>query len=481
MSDAPRVTTTVTFDIPRASSPIPGLTPDEHRAHAAMLMKELLDTSEAVDRPQAILTGGQPGSGKSAIVASARSSFETKGGAVVIDPDEIRPTLPYMHDRIARGDLDIPNEANVDAGTIAYQMIQIAKSERRNLVIDGTLQNTRRALDLAGEMKAAGYEVQFHGMAVHPDLSHARTYSRREEQIARSPTGFGRGVSDEFHDQAVEGYRNTVEAFQTRSAVDSMTFYGPNGKIAETRFENGQWTPDISMKERMELEQRHPGLREMIAATDAWWTAAKAMNKRGAPAEEIDKVRAFGSFAALQERQLRATSVRATIDFGTTHSAQPAQDMEMPAVERHDLTNESLRSLAALVHSGIKTAGRDADQAIMTVNWEGSQAFLDVRTPASHGYERMMMPQHERIERAIGGIVRDGSLEVDYATETARVRDMPTRTLDAKARALGLAAADFGIGDVSGEPTIARNADRETGPARNAAIIAIMRQRTQER
>lgn len=469
MSDDKTIKTTYSIDFSLGDR-VKGLTPEKQRDHAEHLMREALETGQRIERPTAILTGGQPGSGKSAIVDGARAQFEGKGGAIVIDPDEIRPTLPYMKERMERGDLDIPNEANVDAGTIAYQMVQIAKREGRNVVIDGTLQNTKRALDLAGEMRDAGYDVQFHGMAVHPDLSHARTYSRREEQIAQSPTAFGRGVSDEFHDQAVEGYKNTVDAFQAKAAVNSMTFYGPAGKIAETRFENGQWTPDISMKERMEQEQRHPDLKARMAASDSWWAAARAMNARGAPSEEIEKVKAFGSFSSLHERQLRATTVKASI---TMPPQAPSNTVE--SSKSHDLTNESLRSLAALVHAGVKMAGKDADQSIMTVNWTDGEAYLDVRAPGPRGYERHVLPFHEKVEAAISKVAKDGTLEVDYAKESAKVRDLPMRTLEAKAMGLGLEANDFGA---VAAPALR---ERENAHAKGAVIAAIMAGRVHQR
>jgi hypothetical protein len=279
----------------------------QRQAHAAMLIKEQLRRTRAVDSPRAVLTGGQPGSGKSYVVRSVSVEFEGMGGAVRIDPDEIRPTLPYMAERIAAGDLEIPNAANVDAGTIAYQMVQIAKRERRNLVVDGTLQNTARALDLAGEMRAASYRVDFQGVAAYPDLSHARTYGRREEQIAESPTGFGRGVGDEFHDQAVKGYGLTVEAFQKKAAVDSMTLhFGDGGAPISTRYENGRWVPAVDIKATLDRAFERPTPASLSQAAETWKAAATAMTARGADPAETAKVEGFRD-AAERRREAAAT------------------------------------------------------------------------------------------------------------------------------------------------------------------------------
>jgi hypothetical protein len=280
-----------------ADDPTP-MTADEQKAHAARLIAPELIHTMRVPNPRAVLTGGQPGSGKSYIVNSVGVQFEGVGGAVVIDPDAIRPTLPYMKERIAAGILDVPNAANIDAGTIAYQMVQIAKQEGRNVIVDGTLQNTGRALDLAGEFRDAKYQVEFHGMAVSPELSHARTYSRREDQIANSPTGFGRGVGDEFHFQAVKGYAATVEAFQSKSAVNSMALYFGDGAKVETKFEGGVWVPAVSMKDKLDQAHTQPTPEVIKTTAETWKVAGDAMRARHAPADEQAKVDGFHAAAA---------------------------------------------------------------------------------------------------------------------------------------------------------------------------------------
>lgn len=284
-------------EMSRSLRPEPAqLSAAEQRAHASRLIQEQLERTQAMERPEAILTGGQPGSGKSYIVRSVGVQFEGMGGIVKIDPDEIRPTLPYMKERIADGDLDIPNAANNDAGTIAYQMVQIAKEQRRNVVIDGTLQNTVRALQLADEMRKAEYAVHFQGMATYPDLSHARTYKRLEEQIEESPTGFGRGVGDAFHDQAVKGYGLTVEAFQKEASVNSITLhFGDGGKPVSTRFVDGQWVPAVDMKATLDRAYEKPTLASLDQAADTWTKATQMMRKRNADPAEIARIEEFRS------------------------------------------------------------------------------------------------------------------------------------------------------------------------------------------
>lgn len=281
-----------------ADDQIVGLTSAEQDELASVIASTAFSFTQAVDRPRAILTGGQPGSGKSYIVDSLAVQFEPIGGIVAIDPDAIRPRLPYMQERIAAGELDVPDVANVDAGTIAYKMVQLAKAEHRNVLIDGTLQNTPRAIGLANELTAAGYQVEMHGMAVYPDLSHARTYTRREAQIAASPTGFGRGVGDAFHDQAVAGFAKTVDAYQVEKVVTKIALYNSGNTIeAECSLVGGQWEPQVSMAQVLKNAHENPSPAVRVAAVDAWQLARDAMRDRRADDQEQAKIVAFRAAA----------------------------------------------------------------------------------------------------------------------------------------------------------------------------------------
>jgi predicted ABC-type ATPase len=441
----------------KASQQPEGLTPRQQMEHAMRLMERQLPRTSPMDRPRAVLTGGQPGSGKSYIVRSVGVQFEGMGGAVVVDPDEIRPTLPYMAERIAKGDLDIPGVANVDAGTIAYQMIQIAKREKRNVIVDGTLQNTGRAVDLADELRKAEYGVHFHGMAVYPGLSHARTYKRLEEQIEQSPTGFGRGVSDEFHDQAVKGYGLTVETFQKKASVNSMTFhYGDGARTVETRYVDGHWVPAVDMRKELEQVQERPTPEIAKETVETWSSAVDKMRTRGADAAEIARVDGF--------RQAAQTGAAAT--------SHPIEVDEGP--RRVDLSEPPALGIATLVHAGVRQAGHDARNTLMTVNWTSEEAMLEIRVPAGRGYERFTLPGHDRVETALAGRTAPGVLEIDFAETPPVVRDASPSRLSEISAEMGVRPADVGIAPLQPETRQSDISDA-AGPTRmNAAMRAAL-------
>ncbi len=270
--------------------------PDHEREKLArdLTGSELARTPEAKE-PLAIFTAGQSGSGKSMIVRSMRVKFEgINERAVEIDPDLIRPQIPYMAERIERGDLNIPQVAFSDAGRLGYRMMQLSAEQKRNIIYDGTLANYDNSSRSMGELKNMGYRVEVHGMAVAPDLSHASTYDRREGEIRKSPTAFGRGVSDEFHDQAVKGLVDTIGKLQERGQVDAIVLYDRDGKVVgSTKLEKGEWVPDQRMADKLREVHDKPDGRTLQDAAQTWDRAAELMRYRGADSDEQKKVDAF--------------------------------------------------------------------------------------------------------------------------------------------------------------------------------------------
>jgi len=55
------------------------------------------------EKPRAILLGGQPGSGKSEIASMAAQELNARGGAVVIDADQLREMNP-AYKKLSRTD-----------------------------------------------------------------------------------------------------------------------------------------------------------------------------------------------------------------------------------------------------------------------------------------------------------------------------------------------------------------------------------------
>ena len=259
-----------------------GLSEAERAALADELAEAELASKGEVPDPVILLTAGQPGSGKSSIGAVLASRFAGAGGVVQIDPDEIRPMLPYMDPLIEAGSLEIPEYANRDAGAIAYLLVCRMRDSRRNILLDGTLRNEDRAISLVGDMRAAGYTVEVHGMAVYPGLSHARTYLRLAGEMDDSESGFGRGVDDGFHDECATEFVETIKRLYTDRCVDRIVLYhlstGVEPGVALDVYRSGErWCPQNGSPDRTPmdvLQEAHRPSREALEAAIATWESA---------------------------------------------------------------------------------------------------------------------------------------------------------------------------------------------------------------
>lgn len=341
------------------------LSTSERDKLARQLIDVQLGTTKAVDEPRAVMTAGQPGSGKSMIVRSISVQFEGMGGAITIDPDAIRPNIPYMRDRIAKGDLTIPDAAFQDAGTIAAGMMRLGAEANRNIIYDGTLSNTFYARQNVEDLRANGYRVEIHGMAVDPNLSHARTYSRREAEIAASPTGFGRGVGDKFHDDAVAGLVSTIKALQDEGKVDAVVLYDRTGqKVGTVQLEEGRWVPDKSIADELKKVHAFPDQGSRDEAARTWEKAATLMDVRNADPADRLKVEAFRDAA----RALTAApDVRDADKLAAPRAVEPlaGQPSRISPAKARDEIDKYLpvarEEAAALLRGAAKSNGSSVD------------------------------------------------------------------------------------------------------------------------
>lgn len=365
---------------------------------ARELTDEQFMRAPAVDRPKAIFTAGQPGSGKSMIVNSVSVKFEGVGERPVrIDPDLVRPELPYMQERIERGDLEIPGAAFSDAGTIAARMMEMAAEGRRNIVYDGTLSNSFYALKSVEHLKSYDYQVEIHGMAVAPDLSHASTYDRREDQIRSSPTRFGRGVGDDFHDQAVAGLVKTIETLQAEGKVDAIVLYDRQGNIVgSTRYQEGQWVPDEKMADTLRNAHEKPDQKTLQDAASTWDRAAAAMRDRGADPDEQRKVDSFRDAAAARVSQPVATTPAeraAQFDGACAGESKAIVEKAIRIEARLEERREVLQQQAAATDAAkpaaprwIPGAGKAADA------WQEQRERIDRQIAATTGRIERVAP-----------------------------------------------------------------------------------------
>lgn len=192
--------------------------------------------------PRAIILAGQPGAGKGHLCREALEELEARGGAVRIDPDELREYHKYAQ-FLAEPSRDMEAAARVheDASQWAKALRRDVIAGRYDLVVDTTLGNPDGAEKLCRELRENGYEIEVRAMAVKPEISRLVCLQRFEEGKAhyeaqkgscdnlglpmeyREDAHFYRYVPREVHDEAYRALPDSLERIEKNGLADKIT------------------------------------------------------------------------------------------------------------------------------------------------------------------------------------------------------------------------------------------------------------------
>jgi len=229
--------------------------------YAKQIAARYLPLSVAQEQPCVIITGGQPGSGKSGITALAAKRFK-KSGYVLVDADKMRPYHPDYDRLLAQNDKIAANLVHPDAGAWATQLLQDGMAGRRNIIIDQTSRDPAALAKMTDTLKQAGYRVELHVMAVPEAISEMRIHQRYEGLRARD--GFGRFSTKDKHDEAYKGVLETVGIAEANKLVDRICLYNHNLQVIyQNQLKNQQWQQIIPIAQsEMHLERNRAMTQE---------------------------------------------------------------------------------------------------------------------------------------------------------------------------------------------------------------------------
>lgn len=246
---------------------------EEHQKIQQRISRRELANSVATDKPCAIILAGQPGAGKSGLTKAAIKEFSSKGGAVVVDTDELRAEYRNKKGNITYDKLCAADDRSAaglvqnEAEQWAKELAQDAITHRRNVIIDGTLKTKKNALDLCNRLKAHGYEVDVRVMAVAREDSILSVYARYEHPKATKGEP-GRWVPEEVHNDAYEGLVISVGALERGGMADRISVYkrGIDGDDPPVRIHTGRGALEALETER----ERERTPKELAARHEAW-------------------------------------------------------------------------------------------------------------------------------------------------------------------------------------------------------------------
>lgn len=277
------------------------LSPEEHeRIFREEIVPELAAGLRGADRPAAVVLGGQPGAGKSAMQSAAEKEFHSRGGALAIVGDDLRAYHPEYRALLQENDKTAAYNTDRDSGHWVEKLIAYAKEQRFNLVIEGTMRVPEKVAQTLTDLRSAGYAVEARAIAVNERLSTLGIHQRYEQMVA--DRGHGRFTVPASHEAAYRAMPGTLEAIERDRLADRVAVYARGGvQLYENTLQAGQWSRSPGAREVVEAERQRPwssGERQDYAAN--WDRVVEQMTTRAAPAEDLHYARSVRVAAYLE-------------------------------------------------------------------------------------------------------------------------------------------------------------------------------------
>jgi len=355
------------------------LSEDDHQAIFENEIKpDLFAGVKSSEHPVAIVFGGQPGAGKSAVVGKAADELRSRGGVVQIEGDALRDYHPAYARLMLKDDSTAAFYTDRDSGRWVEKAIGHAKEQRVNLVIEGTMRNPDVVAATMNSLREAGYEIAARALAVNWRLSEQGIIQRYENQ--KADRGVGRMTTPEAHKAAYDGMLHTLERIEREQLADRVTIYRRgNEAIYSNTLERGQWIHEPQAKTVLETERnRSMTLKERKDYANGFEKLANMVSRpeRQASVEEVSNIDTLRHQANALYAIGRNREVLALMD-----RSYPKQD------EARHAQIKAARSMLDNLDTAVMEKSNE-------VGLSNHQAALEMVKPSIHAVERSGIPVH---------------------------------------------------------------------------------------
>ena len=187
------------------------------------LVKSLIGDVEthSVDKPSAILLGGQSGAGKTTL----HGIYDTKydGNIIVINGDEYRSEHPHYRELDAKYGPEAVSYTAPWAGKMTEALIDALSVMQYNLIIEGTLRTAEVPMNTAKLLKKRGYEVSLALMALKPEISLISCLIRYEQM--RIEGTIPRATDPKHHNKIISDIVANLDILQDSGLFKEIALY----------------------------------------------------------------------------------------------------------------------------------------------------------------------------------------------------------------------------------------------------------------
>lgn len=267
---------------------------DQHVRIYRRIERESFGDSAPVENPQVVITGGQPGSGKSKLLEQARELF-SDGNVVVINGDDLRNFHPHAREILKHDDRKFAERTDPDSREWTKKLFERAIETKRNIVFESTMREAGPISKTMKLLRESGYHLTARVVATNERYSITGIFRRYDEQKAAK--GYGRWSELSSHDAGYVGMPKTVEYIEKQGLVDRLEVYSRSGDLLYANdYVNGEWQKSANALEAIVAErERKPTESEKDNFRSDWKRIYGLMEYRNAPLNDFERARSvFG-------------------------------------------------------------------------------------------------------------------------------------------------------------------------------------------
>jgi len=264
---------------------------NEHIFRTEILPDYLPEHAHRADHPTLVVLGGQPGSGKTALLIASQTELEQTGAAIRIVGDDLRSYHPGFVAHQSVDPVTASRFTQGDAGIWSEKLLAAATQRGVHVVFETTMRTPDNVERIMTTGRSAGYHVEARALAVSPRVSWQGCHYRFEElhhagAAARIPP---RAV----HDAAVTGLVESLERIERRRLADRVLIQTADGEtVYASIIVQGGWRAATAAPQVLEETRNRPLSREEVDRFAHIWTRViERMEDRRAPSAMIDEVK----------------------------------------------------------------------------------------------------------------------------------------------------------------------------------------------
>lgn len=262
----------------------------QHDALYRFIEADHFSQTTPVDRPVAVILGGQPGAGKSRLLEACKADF-AGGNVVSINGDELRYYHPQYRQIQKADERHFAELTDPHARPWTKQLFDRTIETRRNVVFEGTMREPGPITDTMRTLRAEGYQVVVRVIASNAADSMTGIHRRYEEQ--KAARGFGRWTPAASHDAAYAGMPATVGYIECKRLADRLEVFDRAGQLLyANRLADGHWAETPAAPAAIAAERALPVTADTLRQREAEWSDIfRLMAERRASADEFAMAR----------------------------------------------------------------------------------------------------------------------------------------------------------------------------------------------